>query len=84
MRFSTLGEPAQVTVEQPANPTFPVQTLNIAANGTQTLDLTPWIDDIENKPFNTVLRKASASRRTHPVTAYYEINHNLTIPTFLH
>ena len=47
LRFSTLAEAAQVTVDQPANPTFPVQTLNISANGTQTLDLTPWIDDIE-------------------------------------
>ena len=75
LRFSTLGEPAQVTVEQPANPTFPVQTLNIAANGTQTLDLTPWLGDIENKPFNTVLEKGLRITSDAPVTAYYEINH---------
>ena len=55
LRFSTLDEAAEVTVDQPADPTFLAQTLNIPANGTQTLDLTPWIDDIENTPFNTVL-----------------------------
>lgn len=75
LRFSTLGEPAEVTVELPANPTFPVQTLNIAANGTQTLDLTPWLGDIENKPFNTILDKGLRITSDAPVTAYYEINH---------
>lgn len=75
LRFSTLGEPAEVTVELPANPTFTVQTLNIAANGTQTLDLTPWLGDIENKPFNTILDKGLRITSDAPVTAYYEINH---------
>ena len=46
LRFSTLGDAAQITVEQPANPAFPIQTLNIPANGTQTLDLTTWLGDI--------------------------------------
>jgi gliding motility-associated-like protein len=75
LRFSTLGDPAEVTVELPANPIFPVQTLNIPANGTQTLDLTPWLSDIENKPFNTVLNKGIRITSDASVTAYYEINH---------
>ena len=82
LRFSTLAEAAQVTVDQPANPTFPVQTLNIPANGTQTLDLTPWIDDIENTPFNTVLSQGLHITSDAPVTAYYEINHNLNPDIF--
>ena len=75
LRFSTLGEPAEVTVELPANPTFPIQTLNIPTNGTETLDLTPWLGDIENKPFNTILGKGLRITSDAPVTAYYEINH---------
>ena len=82
LRFSTLAEAAQVTVDQPANPTFPVQILNIPANGTQTLDLTPWIDDIENTPFNTVLSQGLHITSDAPVTAYYEINHNLNPDIF--
>jgi len=54
-RFATLANPATVTVLQPANPLFPAQTLNIPANSAQTLDLTTWIDMVENKPANTVL-----------------------------
>ena len=82
LRFSTLGDPAQVTVEQPANPAFPVQTLNIPANGTQTLDLTPWLGDIENKPSNTTLNRGLHITSDAPVTAYYEINHNLNPDIF--
>lgn len=82
LRFSTLTDAAAVTVEQPANPAFPVQTLNIAANGTQTLDLTPWLDDIENTPFNTVLPQGIHITSDNPVTAYYEVNHGLNPDIF--
>ena len=82
LRFSTLADAATVTVEQPANPAFPTQTLNIPANGTQTLDLTPWLDDIENKPFNTVLPQGIHITSDNPVTAYYEVNHNLNPDIF--
>jgi hypothetical protein len=54
-RFATLASPATVSISQPANPNFPVQTLTIAANSAQTLDLTPWIDMVENKPANATL-----------------------------
>ncbi|MAI22437.1 MAG: hypothetical protein CL828_00100 [Crocinitomicaceae bacterium] len=82
LRFSTLGDAAQITVEQPANLAFPIQTLNIPANGTQTLDLTPWLVDIENIPFNTVLDRGLHITSDVPVTAYYEINNNLNPDIF--
>ena len=34
LRFSTLDEAAEVTVDQPANPGFPAQSLSIPATGT--------------------------------------------------
>ena len=82
LRFSTLADAATVTIEQPANPGFPPQTLNIPANGTQSLNLTPWLDDIENKPFNTVLPQGLHITSDNPITAYYEVNHNLNPDIF--
>ena len=54
-RFATLATPATITISQPANAGFPTQVINLGANAAQTLDLTPWIDIIENKPANSVL-----------------------------
>ena len=82
LRFSTLEDAANVTVTQPANGTFPAQNLSIAAYGTQTLDLTPWINDIENTPFNTVLPQGLRIESDAPITAYYEINHILNPDIF--
>jgi gliding motility-associated-like protein len=73
-RFATYNQAATVTVEQPANAAFPVQTFNINASSSFTLDVTPWIDMIENKPANTTLNFGFRIRATNPISAYYEIN----------
>lgn len=73
-RFATLAAPATVTISQPANPNFPVQTLTITANSAQTLDVTPWIDMVENKPANTTLNFGFKISSTTKITAYYEVN----------
>jgi gliding motility-associated-like protein len=72
-RFATLANPATISVSQPANPAFPVQVLNLPANSAQTLDLTPWIDIIENKPANTTLNYGFKITATSQITAYYEV-----------
>lgn len=72
-RFNALNDPADVVVTQPANPAFPPQTVNLAANSSQTLDLLNWIDIIENKPSNTVLNYGFKITSTAPITAYYEV-----------
>ena len=72
-RFATLANPATITVSQPANPAFPVQILNLPANSAQTLDLTPWIDIIENKPANTTLNFGFKITASTQITAYYEV-----------
>lgn len=74
LRFATLNAPATITVEQPANAAFPTQTLNVAANATATLDLTPWMDLVENKPVNAVLDLGLHITATAEITAYYEVN----------
>lgn len=73
-RFASLGSPATITITQPANPLFPAQTVNLGANAAQTVDLTPWIDIIENKPANSVLNYGFKITSSTPITAYYEVN----------
>ncbi len=72
-RFATLATPATITISQPANPGFPPQVINLGANAAQTLDLTPWIDIIENKPSNSVLNYGFKIKATAPIMAYYEV-----------
>lgn len=72
-RFATLATPATITISQPANPGFPPQIINLGANAAQTLDLTPWIDIIENKPANSVLNYGFKIKATAPIMAYYEV-----------
>jgi hypothetical protein len=72
-RFASLSQAATVTISQPANPTFPVQVINLLANDAQTLNLTTWIDQIENKPANTVLPYGFKIAATAPIMAYYEV-----------
>jgi gliding motility-associated-like protein len=76
LRFATFDEAANITIDQPANPAFPAQILNIAANGTATINLTAWIGMIENKPVNTTLNYGLRIMSDAPITAYYEVNHN--------
>ena len=83
LRFSSLNEEAEITVDQPANPGFPTQTISIPALGTQTLNLTPWIDLIEGIPTNQVLQRGLRIISTAPVTAYYEVNHSLNPDIFV-
>ena len=72
-RFATLATPSTITISQPANPGFPPQIINLGANAAQTLDLTPWIDMIENKPANSVLNYGFRIKATAPIMAYYEV-----------
>ncbi|MBC7776649.1 MAG: IgGFc-binding protein, partial [Phycisphaerae bacterium] len=72
-RFSTYGAPAVVNISQPANPAFPVQTLNIAPNSSGVLQLPPLFQFVENTPPNLVLNKGFLIESTSPITAYYEV-----------
>lgn len=72
-RFATLNNPATITVEQPANPSFPAQTFNMSANSAQTLDVTNWIDMVENKPADLTLNFGFRITSSSAITAYYEV-----------
>ena len=72
-RFATLATPSIITVSQPANAAFPTQIINLAANSAYTLDLTNWIDIIENKPANSILNFGFKITASSSITAYYEV-----------
>ena len=72
-RFATLASPSVITVSQPANAAFPTQIINLAANSAYTLDLTNWIDIIENKPANSILNFGFKITASSSITAYYEV-----------
>lgn len=73
LKFSTYDAPAVITVTQPANPNFPSMTLNLNAGTTGELDLTLYIDMVENKPANQVLDYGFYISATTAVSGYYEI-----------
>jgi gliding motility-associated-like protein len=73
LRLVSGAQPAIVTVAQPAGGGMPTQTLNLNANSLVSLDVTPWIDDIECKPGNTVLNAGLNIRASTPISAYYEV-----------
>jgi len=72
-RITTYAIPATVTIAQPAGGGMPVQTVTIPAYSTSSVDVTNWIDDIENKPPNTILNNGIRLSSTSPVTVYYEV-----------
>lgn len=70
---STLEKAARVEILQPADLTFAPIVLNMPANSTQIVNLTPFIDRLESKPENTVLKTGLLIRSTQSISTYYEI-----------
>jgi hypothetical protein len=73
LRLTALDSNAVITVEQPANPLFPIMSITLLANTSQSIDLTPYIDQVENTVYNTVLNKGIHISSSHDITAYYEV-----------
>lgn len=73
LRITAYNQASTVTISQPANVGFTPIVVNVAANSTNSVDLTPWINQIENNPPNTVLNYGLLITATNPVTAYYEV-----------
>jgi len=72
-RFASLDNPSTITISQPSNPLFPTQTITLGENDSQTIDLTSWIDMIENKPANQTLSYGFKISSSEQITAYYEV-----------
>jgi gliding motility-associated-like protein len=73
LRITTLNQPANVVITQPANTAFAAMKISIPASSTKTVDLTPFIDGIETKPPNSILKTGVLIRSDNLVTTYYEV-----------
>jgi hypothetical protein len=60
----------------PANTSFTPITLNVNANSHYSIDMTPYIDQIESQPSNTALSNGILIQSTSKITAYYEAEGN--------
>ncbi len=76
LRFMTYDDPAQVTVSLPANGAFTPIVLNIPANNIDSINLSPFLADIESPSANAVNDNGIHIVTTNPVSAYYELKAN--------
>ena len=72
LRFASFDSPATVSITQPANAGFTEQSVSLNANDAQSINLTNWLNIIENKPVNQILNYGIYISSTVPITAYYE------------
>ena len=72
LRITTFEEAATVQAEQPALG-FASPAVNIPPFTSRTIDLTPLINQIENKPPNRVLNFGIHITATARISAYYEV-----------
>jgi gliding motility-associated-like protein len=63
----------KATISQPANSGFLPIVVDIPADGIGSVDLTAFIDFVENRPTNQVLSKGLLITSTQPISAYYEV-----------
>ncbi|NEW83476.1 MAG: gliding motility-associated C-terminal domain-containing protein [Mariniphaga sp.] len=73
LRLSSGDQLCNITISQPANPNFIPISVQIQPYGTQSVNLTPYIEMIENKPANTILNYGLLIKATNEITVYYEV-----------
>jgi len=72
MRMTAFSVAANVTISQPANPSFSTFNVSIPANSSISVDLTSQINFIESKPADQVLNTGLLISSSVAITAYYE------------
>ena len=82
MRLATFDLPAEVELTMPANPGFAPIQVSIPAGGASTLDLTPFLNELENMPFDEVHNKGLFLQSTTNISAYYEVGQTLNTDIF--
>ncbi|MCP4311973.1 MAG: PKD domain-containing protein [Bacteroidetes bacterium] len=71
-RVSALDLDASVRIYQPANPAGMDTTFTVPASSTVSIDGSPWINDLENKPGGLVLNKGVHITSSNLITVYYD------------
>lgn len=76
LRIATSKTSAEVTISIPANPFFQPIILNIPADTSVSVNLTSFIDSIENVAINSAQKKGLRVQSTSRITCYYDIANN--------
>ncbi len=71
-RVSALELDATVRIYQPANSAGMDTTFTVPAKSTVSIDGSPWINDLENRPGGIVLNKGVLITSTNLITVYYD------------
>lgn len=74
LNLSSYANPATITISQPANGSFTPIVINLSANAFQSVDLTPFISDIESGGANVIDDSGLKISSTANITASYEVN----------
>lgn len=73
LRITSYSSASVVTVSQPANVSFTPITVSVPANSSTSVDLTTWINSIENSNPNVVSNKGILVTATSDISVYYEV-----------
>ncbi len=71
-RFTSFNQDANITISQPANPSFTPINLTVTANNTITQDMTSLKNVLECQPANTIVNYGLLVQSSSPITAYFE------------
>ncbi|MFZ9301195.1 MAG: hypothetical protein ACO23V_09480, partial [Chitinophagaceae bacterium] len=73
LRLAATSSAATVTISIPANTGFTPLTVQISANSSVSIDLTPYITEIENTVSSSPQKKGIYISSTARITCYYDI-----------
>ena len=71
--FASFGQPADVTVTQPANPSFQPITVHLNSFDFYSLDMTSYESILETAPENTVTNYGLKVVSTNRIATYYQL-----------
>lgn len=78
LTLSAYDSATTITITEPANSAFIPIITTVPLNNNLVVDLTPYIDIIENKPANTILPYGIHITSTKPITAFYSVGGSAT------
>ena len=74
LRLLSYDLPATVTINQPANAAFIPIVVSLSANSNDSVDLTPFLADVESPAADVVSANGLKITSTAAITAYYELS----------
>ena len=73
LRFHSFDQPANVTIDIPANPNFKPITVQITSNGSVTVNMTQWLALLENNPPDVISNKGLHILSDQQISVYYDL-----------